>query len=268
MGWTHLTENKRLDFRATYGGDKLKTSQDEPLHKRVPSPTLYEPNMRHQRCEELLHKALAEQGTITPSHMMAILRDHYSTYRLPSGKLADLKQIPFYASTYGATEQREEIYKYPDGDTQTVPLYVRSICVHGIKTSTTACSGVMIAQEQKTATMLYSVGTPCIGIFVPFFPLQTKVESPYATAALSHTAIAINLLMIGYYEHFAPLVQQLLRPPENKMLTELDTLSDGTPVSQLTVFSQSQAKQAYELTEKAHKDLQRKLERIFANRHS
>lgn len=268
MGWTHLTENKRFDFRATYGGDKLNVSRDEPLHKRVASSTLYEPNRRHQRCEELLHKALAEQGTLTPSPMMAILRDHYSTYRLPSGELANLKQIPFYASSYGATELREEIFNPPAGDTQTVPLYVRSICAHGIKTSTTACSGIMIAQEQKPATMLCCLGTPCTGIFVPFFPLQTTVESPYATAALSHAAIAINLLMLGYYEHFAPLVQELLRPAEDSMLTELDSLSDETPISQLTIFSKSQCQQAYTLTEKAHKDLQLKLERIFANRHS
>ena len=116
--------------------------------------------------------------------------------------------------------------------------------------------------------MLCSLGTPCTGIFTPFFPAQTDVENHYATAELSHTAIATNLLLIGYYEHFAPLVQKQLRPEENQMLAETETLTADTTPGQLTAFSQKQALQAYSLTEKAHRALQQKHEQIFAHRHS
>lgn len=269
MGWDSKTgKNKRLNFRAAYGGDKLNFSKDEPVAKRVSSPTLYESNIRHQRCDELLHETLTTQGEITVANMMSFLRDHFSIYRLPSGKTVDLRQIPFYASDYSATEQREDVYKQPAGDTQTVPMYIHSICTHGLRSSTTSCSGIMVAQNQKPATMLCSLGTPCTGIFTPFFPVQTDVENHYATAELSHTAIATNLLLIGYYEHFAPLVQKQLRPEENQMLAETETLTADTTPGQLTAFSQKQALQAYSLTEKAHRALQQKHEQIFAHRHS
>ena len=269
LGWDTPTEKKqKFNFRAAYGGEKLNFSKDEPLAERISSPTLYESSIRHQRCEELLHKTLATQGEITAAHMMSFLRDHFSTYRLPSGKLVNLNQIPFYASDYSATEHREAVYKQPSGDTQEVPLYVHSICTHGLRSSTTSCSGIMLAQDQKPSTMLCSLGTPCTGIFVPFFPVQTKVESHYATAALSQTAIATNLLLMGYYEHFAPLVQQQLRPTESQLLQETETLTANATPGQLTAFSQKQAQQAFQLTEKSHQALQLKFEQVFANRHS
>ena len=145
---------------------------------------------------------------------------------------------------------------------------MHSICTHGLRSSTTSCSGIMLAQDQKPSTMLCSLGTPCTGIFVPFFPVQTKVESHYATAALSQTAIATNLLLMGYYEHFAPLVQQQLRPTESQLLQETETLTANATPGQLTAFSQKQAQQAFQLTEKSHQALQLKFEQVFANRHS
>ena len=269
MGWDGATgKNKPLNFRAAYGGDKLNFSKDEPLERRVSSPTLYESNMRHQRCDELLHQALAAQGSVTTEHMLSSLRDHFSTYRLPSGKVVDLRQIPFYAGAYSNTEQREDVYQEPVSDTQTVPMYIHSICTHGLRSSTTASSGVMLAQAHRPATMLCSLGTPCTGIFVPFFPEQTEVEPHYASAAQSQTAITTNLLLLGYYEHFAPLVQQPLRAAEHQILLETTALPAAATPGQLTAFSQKQARQAALLSEQAQQTLQQKFVQIFAHRHS
>jgi dipeptidase len=269
MGWAQeVKPNGRINFRQTYGGDKLNPLKEEPLNKRVASATLYESNKRHARCEELLLAALHKQNYVTVSDMMGFLRDHYDTYQLPSGKIVDLKQVPFYASEYGATHEREAVYTKPQTDTQAVPLYVQSICAHGIQTNATTSAAVMVVQEQKPALMLCSIGTPCSGIFVPFFPAQTKVEEHYAGTGLTHTAIAINLLSIGSYPRMAPIVQNLLRPAEKEALNEVQGLSEGTSPAYLTALSQKWAAKAYKLTTEAHTRLQKRLEEVFAHRHS
>lgn len=269
MGWVQdVKPNGRINFRLAYGGNKLNALKEEPLKQRVASATLYESNKRHARAEELLKAALHKKNYVSVGDMTGFLRDHYDTYQLPSGKIVDLKQVPFYASEYGATYAREAVYTKPQADTQTVPLYVQSICAHGIQTNATTSAAVLIAQEQKPAMMLCSIGTPCTGIFVPFFPLQTKVEEHYAGTALTNTAIATNLLLIGSHGRMAHIVQDLLRPAENEVLNEVQGLADGAAPEDLTTLSQKWAAKAYGLTEEAHTRLQKRMEEIFAHRHS
>ena len=269
MGWAQeVKPNGRINFRQAYGGDKLDAVKEEPLSKRAGSATLYESNKRHARAMELLLGAWHKENFVTAGQMMSFLRDHYDTYQLPSGKVVDLKQVPFYASEYGATFEREAVYTTPQTDTQTVPLYVQSICAHGLQTNTTTSAAVMIAQKQKPAMMLCSIGTPCTGIFVPFFPLQTKVEEHYAGTALTNTAIATNLLLIGFYGRMAPTIQNLLRPAEKEVLSEAQNLPAEASPDTLTALSQKWAAKAYKLTEQAHTALQARIADIFAHRHS
>ena len=268
MGWVQeVGPNGRINFRQAYGGEKLDAIKEEPLKERVASATLYESNKRHARAEELLKTAL-QKNYVTVSDMTGFLRDHYDEYQLPSGKVVNLKQIPFYASEYGNTEGREVLFTKPQADTQTVPLYVQGICAHGIRTNATTSAAVLVAQEQKPAMMFCSIGTPCTGIFVPFFPLQTKVEEHYAGTAMTNMAIATNLLLIGFYVRMAPTVQNILRPAEKEALSEAQRLEATVSPETLTALSQKWAAKAYELTEQAHTGVQKRMADIFAHRHS
>ena len=66
----------------------------------------------------------------------------------------------------------------------------------------------------------------------------------------------------------AHIVQDLLRPAENEVLNEVQGLADGAAPEDLTTLSQKLAAKAYGLTEEAHTRLQKRMEEIFAHRHS
>lgn len=268
MGWAKADANGKINFRKAYGGDCLDAPADVKAEDRTGSETLYECEMRYQRCMEMLAKAIKENGAVSMADMTGFLRDHYDQYTLPSGQVIDMNQIPFYASEYGKTHAREEIFAQPTGDTQEVPLFVRSICSHRLIAGATTAGGVIRADRNSPAMMLACIGTPCTGLFTPFFPVQSQTSAHYATAKTANIANATSMMLLTTYEPIIKMIQGATQPWEGKMLAEVETLEADTSVERLTDLSESYAEAAFALTNGMHEKLLQFLEQYFATHRS
>ena len=268
MGWAQTDENGRIDFRGAYGGEYLNMPEKIPLAERISSPTLYECEMRVHRCMELLSGARDKKGCVSAADMASFLRDHYDTYTLPSGKVVDVGQIPFYASKYGNLHQYEEVHAQPAGDTQEVPLFIRSICSHRLVSGATTAGGILCASDHTPTNMLLCIGTPCTGMFVPFFPGQAAVEQHYSSAEMARAASAVSLLLEGDYEHSIGTIASYTHNIENLAWSDVSRLSSNADAGALTALSAKWAEKAYRTTLGIHERLWDTYEHYFATHHS
>lgn len=104
---------QRINFRKVYGTLELYPDNNENFAKRPAVEKLYNTEMRYQRAIEFLTKA---KGKIDAGTLIPFTRDHYDTYKLPSGKVIDMHQVPFYSSDavdwYRDIEAQEIINNY------------------------------------------------------------------------------------------------------------------------------------------------------------
>ena len=146
--------------------------------------------MRYQRAMELLTKA---QGKIDPQALMPMMRDHYDSYKLPSGKVIPMNQVPFYSSEYVDWLKREWIAEWPKQDKIETSMYIRGVCGHDLGWGATCNTGILVARpdvQNELGVMYQSFMQPCTSTFIPFYVGISKVDPRYETpqaAAVFHS---------------------------------------------------------------------------------
>ncbi len=246
----------KINFRQAYGTLELYPEDNEGIADRPSAEKLYNTEMRYQRGMEMLNQKTANGGQVTLKDMAEMARDHYDTYTLPSGKVVEMNQVPFYSSDLVDWYGREWYDVYPEGDTIETSIYIRGACSHDLGWGATSTTGILIAQEGVPATMLHSYMPPCLGTFVPFFALQDEVDARYETpdAAVQHNAIVTR--SFGFHTLYFDSVRAAFDPYENAMFDALaginhsyaDLMKGGKTREAallLTVFSADQANSAY-----------------------
>lgn len=266
MGWAEAGAEK-IDFTAAYSSRELYPSSNDDIATRESCASLYNTQVRYDRAMELLEEALAIDGTISPRDMTAFVRDHFDTYTLPSGKVVDMQQIPFYSSDLCDWYGREWYVDTPGKDTIEVSIYLRAPCSHDLGWGATSATGILVTQPDVPGMMLHSYMPPCMGTFVPFFPLQTQVDERYSTPEAASVYNTIATKSFGFYSLFYDGVREAFDPYENSMFQSLENVTNQyqalvkagekeAAAQLLTAFSMAQQAAAYEASQQALQNMQ------------
>ncbi|MBP2664202.1 MAG: Peptidase family [Firmicutes bacterium] len=179
--------------------------------------------MRYQRAMELLTKA---NGQIDAGTLIPFTRDHYDTYKLPSGKVIDMHQVPFYSSDVVDWYNREWMAQWPKKDTIETSMYIRGVCGHDLGWGATSSTGMMISRPDvpnELGLMLHSYMQPCSSTYVPFYVGITKVDSRYSTPQAAYAFHDIAMRSFGYYKLYHEGIRAAFDPYENQLLTDMPT---------------------------------------------
>lgn len=264
MGWTDAAEGEKISFRGTYATDILYPKSNDNIKQRPSVEKLYNTEMRYQRAMELLNTAVGN-GPISIKQFMAMNRDHFDTYTLPSGKVIDMKQVPFYSSDIVNWYDREWKTEFPTEDTTQEPLYVRGACSHDLGWGATSTTGIMHVKKDQPnglGLMLHSFMPPCMGTFVPFYVGIDKVDDRFSTPRAAELFNTISTKAFGFYTMYHDPARAALDPYENAMLSSLpeveakytELINAGNveeATKYLTDFVTEQSNAAYTAAEKA-----------------
>jgi len=221
QGWIGPDVSK-INFRAVYGTTELYPESNEDIASRPAAEILYNTEMRYQRAMELL-KGIA--GNISAQTLMSCARDHYDTYPLPSGKVLDLKQVPYYSTDYVA-ERQEWMPDFPTKDTVEVSIFPRAICHHAFEGST-AATAILIARPEvpnELGLMLHAYGQPCNSLFVPFYGGASSMDTRYSTPETGFTFLTISKLAFGSYRLYHDDIRKVFDPYEEALFTEMPAM--------------------------------------------
>lgn len=214
---------QRINFRSVYGTLELYPESNDNFAKRPAVEKLYNTEMRYQRAMELLTKA---NGQIDAGTLIPFTRDHYDTYKLPSGKVIDMHQVPFYSSDVVDWYNREWMAQWPKKDTIETSMYIRGVCGHDLGWGATSSTGMMISRPDvpnELGLMLHSYMQPCSSTYVPFYIGTTKVDSRYSTPQAAYTFHNIAMRSFGYYKLYHEGIRAAFDPYENQLLTDMPT---------------------------------------------
>ena len=214
---------QRINFRSVYGTLELYPESNDNFAKRPAVEKLYNTEMRYQRAMELLTKA---NGQIDAGTLIPFTRDHYDTYKLPSGKVIDMHQVPFYSSDVVDWYNREWMAQWPKKDTIETSMYIRGVCGHDLGWGATSSTGMMISRPDvpnELGLMLHSYMQPCSSTYVPFYVGTTKVDSRYSTPQAAYTFHNIAMRSFGYYKLYHEGIRAAFDPYEKQLLTDMPT---------------------------------------------
>lgn len=263
QGWVP-EGTERIDFTSVYSTDELYP-EDNELAKRKNVETLYNTEIRYQRAMELLK---AHEGSLTPEMFMAFARDHYDTYTLPSGKVIDMQQTPFYSSEFAEWGDYEwQVYE-PEQDQVQRHIYIRSICHHGIPDSTAAVA-IMVARPDvpdELGLMLHAFMPPCNSTFVPFYVGITEVDHRYSGPEAAAAFQLIKARAQAQYTFYHSAIRKAFDPYEAQLFSELPNVeknfmdmkavgNDGEALSFLTQFVKDKSVQVLSLTQVAQDNM-------------
>ena len=222
QGWVE-EGTKKINFRKVFGTYELYPGSNDNIAERPAVEKLYNTQMRYDRALELL---TAHQGDLSPQHFVAMMRDHYDQVTLPSGEVLDMDQVPFYSTDHA--DMHEWVGKWPEKDTMEHPLYIRSICHHGMH-GTTASAAIMSARPNvpdELGLMLHCFRNPCLGTYVPFyvgaFTLPAEYSGPGACARFMH----ITKTALGSHQLYYDGVREVFDPYEEELWDELPQIEE------------------------------------------
>ncbi len=191
---------KKINFRSVYGTIEGYPENNDNFAQRPGVEKLYNTEMRYQRAMELLTKA---QGKIEPQALMPMMRDHYDSYKLPSGKVIPMNQVPFYSSEYVDWLKREWIAEWPKDDKIETSMYIRGVCGHDLGWGATCNTGILVARPDvpnELGVMYQSFMQPCTGTFVPFYVGIDKVDPRYETPQAASVFHSISMRAFSGYK--------------------------------------------------------------------
>lgn len=261
MGWAK-GDKEKIDFTAAYSSRVLYPDDNEGIKDRPNCESLYNTQVRYDRAMELLKSAVDVDGLISARDLTAFVRDHFDTYTLPSGKVVDMQQIPFYSHELCDWYGREWYVDAPEKDTIDVSIYLRAPCSHDLGWGATSATGILCTQPDRPAVMLHSYMPPCMGTFVPFFPMQTEVDERYATPVAATVYNHIATRSFGFYQMFYDGVREAFDPYENAMFMALEGINarykalmdagqQESAAALLTGFSMAQQDKAFDASQLA-----------------
>jgi dipeptidase len=219
QGWVPKG-TKKINFRKVYSTDELYP-EDNELSKRNNVETLYNTEMRYQRAMELLN---AQKGKLTPESVMPMCRDHFDTYTLPSGKVIEMKQIPFYSSEYADWLGFEWYTKQPEKDQVPVHMYVRGPCSHDLGWGTTSSSAILVSRpgvSNELGLMLHAFSPPCNSLYIPFYVGISDVDEKYGSPEAAVAFQSIMTRAFTKYTLYHEEIRKVFDPYEAKVIKEM-----------------------------------------------
>ena len=219
QGWVQKGV-ERINFRNVYGTDTLYPN-DNNLDSRKPMPVIYSAQQRYLRALDLM---TAMKGSVDAASLPAVMRDHYDTYTLPSGKTIEMNQVPFYSSKYADWTKREWVINEPKQDTIELHQYVRGICGHDIGWLRTASSAIMVARPDvpgDLGLMLHAYMNPCQSTYVPFYVGITELDPRFASLQAAVKFESIRTRAFGNSSLFHDAIRGAFDPYEARMFPEL-----------------------------------------------
>ncbi|MBC8016616.1 MAG: C69 family dipeptidase [Sporomusaceae bacterium] len=214
---------QRINFRKVYGTLELYPDNNDNFAKRPAVEKLYNTEMRYQRAMELLTKA---KDTIDAGTLMRFTRDHYDTYKLPSGKVIDMHQVPFYSSDAVDWYNREWMAEWPKKDKIETSIYIRGACGHDLGWGATSSTGMLVSRPDipnELGLMLHSYMSPCNSTFVPFYVGLSHVDTRYSTPEAAFAFHSIAMRSFGYYKLYHEGIRAAFDPYENQLLIDMPT---------------------------------------------
>ena len=190
---------KKINFRSVYGTIEGYPENNDNFAQRPGVEKLYNTEMRYQRAMELLTGA---QGKIDPQGLMPMMRDHYDSYKLPSGKVIPMNQVPFYSSEYVDWLKREWIAEWPKQDKIETSMYIRGVCGHDLGWGATCNTAILVARPDvpnELGVMYQSFMQPCTSTFVPFYAGIDKVDPRYETPQAASVFHSISMRAFSGY---------------------------------------------------------------------
>jgi dipeptidase len=221
-GWAKKN-TKRINFRKVYGTDTLYPD-DNKLENRKSLESIYSAKMRYARAMKLM-KSL--EGSVDVGAIPRIMRDHYDTYTLPSGKTITMDQVPFYSSPFADWKKREWVVDKPGKDDVDVHMYVRGICGHDIGWLRTASSAIMVARPYvpgDLALMLHAFMNPCQSTYVPFYAGITELDPRFSTLQAAVTFEAVRTRAFGNYTLFHKAIRKAFDPYETRLFSGIPAI--------------------------------------------
>lgn len=213
--------SQKINFRNVYGTLELYPDNNDNFAKRPAVEKLYNTEMRYQRAMELLTKTT---GQIDAGTLIPFTRDHYDTYKLPSGKVIDMHQVPFYSSDVVDWYNREWMAEWPKRDTIETSMYIRGVCGHDLGWGATSSTGMMISRPDvpnELGLMLHSYMQPCNSTYVPFYVGITKVDPRYSTPEAAYAFHNIAMRSFGYYKLYHEGIRAAFDSYEKQLLIDM-----------------------------------------------
>lgn len=219
QGWVDKNA-KKINFKKVY--NVLEGyPEDNDLSKRTPVEKMYTTEMRYQRALSIMKNNF---GKITMDTMMTASRDHYDTYTLPSGKVVNTNQVPFYSTEYAQWEDHEFVKQFPKEDVVKSNLYIRGVCSHDLGWGRTVSSGLLVARPNvpnELGLMLHSFSPPCNSVYVPFYVGIDKVHPDFETPKAATLFQQIDTRTFGFYSLYHDAIRSKFAPYENATFKEL-----------------------------------------------
>lgn len=260
QGWVEKGLSK-INFRQTYGSTTLYP-EDNDLSKRQAAEKLYSTEQRYQRAMELMKKSF---GNITLETMMKGSRDHYDTYTLPSGKVVNTNQIPFYSlgdKNFANWENNEFVVDFPKDDKVSTNLYIRGLCSHDLGWGRTMSSAVLWARPNvpnELGLMLHSFSPPCGSVFVPFYIGIDKVHPDFEGPAAASLFQQIDTRTFAFYQDYHDIIRAKFDPYEKDMLSKIQNIEDKYMESRskdiLNSFCYDECQAAVDLAKAVQEDI-------------
>ena len=219
QGWVDKN-TKKINFRKVY--NVLEGyPEDNDLNKRTPIEKMYTTEMRYQRALSIMKNNF---GKITIDTMTTGSRDHYDTYTLPSGKIVNTNQVPFYSTEYAQWEDHEFVKLFPTEDIVKSNLYIRGVCSHDLGWGRTVSSGLLIARPNvpnELGLMLHTFSPPCNSVYVPFYVGIDKVHPDFESPKAASLFQQIDTRTFGFYSLYHDAIRSKFAPYEKATLVEL-----------------------------------------------
>lgn len=268
QGWVPKG-TKKINFRKVYSTDELYP-EDNELSKRNNVEKLYNTEMRYQRAMELLN---AQKGKLTPEGVMPLCRDHFDTYTLPSGKVIEMNQIPFYSSDYANWLGFEWYTKQPEKDQVPVHMYVRGPCSHDLGWGTTSSSAILVSRpgvSNELGLMLHAFSPPCNSVYIPFYVGISDVDEKYGSPEASVAFQSIMTRAFTKYTLYHEEIRKVFDPYEAKVIKELPEIEakfeelkkagkQDEAAALLTQFVNERCAEALNLAQKVHDSMTQKM---------
>ncbi|MDZ7761120.1 MAG: C69 family dipeptidase [Desulfovermiculus sp.] len=223
QGWVDGSK-ERINFREVYGTYELYPASNEDFAQRPAVDKLYNTQMRYDRAMELLK---SKQGELEPEHFVTMMRDHYDQVTLPSGKVLEMDQVPFYSTEYA--EMKEWVGKWPEEDRVEHPLFIRSICHHGMQ-GTTASAAILVARPDvpdELGLMLHCFRNPCLGTYVPFYVGAYTTPASYSNPQACGKFMQMTKTALGSYQLYHDQVRGVFDPYEEELWAELPEVENA-----------------------------------------
>ena len=151
-----------------------------------------------------------------------MMRDHYDNYTLPSGKVVDMKQIPFYSSDLVNWYDREWMADWPTKDTIETSIYIRGVCGHDLGWGATCATGILLARPDVPnglGLMVQGLMQPCLSTYVPFYVGIDAVDPRFAGPEAADKFQSIATKSFGFYSLYHEGIRAAFDPYEKELFT-------------------------------------------------